>query len=190
MPTIPTRPQKLARALHSAMAGHRQPDALSIEVDHKHEGAGPTRTRALMRVDTEWTAFLDDDDEWYIQHLDRLMKAATRYQADVVYPWFDVVGGRDPFPQFEGKPWDPANPHLFPICALVRTEMAQKSVFPSAPKGETAPNWGGDDWPFWCGVFAQGAKVHHVNERTWAYHHWGHGMPGRSGNTSGLGARW
>lgn len=197
IPTIPTRRKRLARALASVKAQTRLPEASSIEVDGKHEGAGPTRTRALRRVETEFAAFLDDDDHWYPQHLELLLAAAEEQDADVVYPWFDVVdvAGRkqprwDPFPQFEGKPWDPAEPHMFPICALVRTELAQQSAFPAPPPGTTDPLWGGDDWPFWCGVFELGAKVYHLNERTWAYHHWGFGKPGVPGNTSGCGARW
>lgn len=202
-PTIPIRPQQLARAMTSVMCGTRPPDSWSIEVDREHRGAGPTRTAALRRVTSEWTAFIDDDDEWYPQHLERLLDTAAETEADVVYPWFDIKRpdghlGETLFPEFEGQPWDPAEPHLFPICALVRTELAHGSAFPEMPRPVKGPHgqpenpdWCGDDWPFWCGVFAQGAKVHHLNERTWAYWHWGISSKGRPvGNTSGRGDRW
>jgi glycosyltransferase involved in cell wall biosynthesis len=203
IPTIPPRVKQLARAVRSVLKQTRPPEAFSIEVDRHHEGAGPTRTRAMMRVETEWIAFLDDDDEWYPQHLDHLLKAAEQHQADVVYPWFDVIlpggiKGQGPWPEREGRPFDHDNPYLFPISALVRTELAQRSEFPPMPEPVIGPhgqpenpNWAGDDWPFWCGVFEQGAKVYHLNERTWAYHHGGVSRRGNpDGNTSGRGDRW
>lgn len=183
IPTIPPRRMMLERAVDSVRRQTLQPARTIIRVDHRKRGAGPTRTNGLRAVQTEWVAFLDDDDWFYPQHLQRLMETAHATGADLVYPWFDVISGTDPFPQFEGKPWDPENPHLFPICFLVRTEIAQQAEFPPAPTGETSPHWGGDDWPFLCKIFELGAKVVHLNERTWAYNH--HGA-----NTSGLPARW
>jgi glycosyltransferase involved in cell wall biosynthesis len=194
IPSIPIRAYELARAVASVMSGARAPDAISIEIDRAHEGAGPTRTKAMLRASSEWIAFIDDDDVWYAQHLERLLATAEETGADVVYPWFDVINpdgerGYDPFPQFEGKPWDPAEPHLFPICALVRTELAQRSFFPACRPND--PAWDGDDWPFWLGVFEQGAKVVHLNERTWRWNHWGISSPENPvGNTSGRGDRW
>lgn len=203
IPTIPPRKHLLMRALRSVEAQTRRPDKVIVRTDWRHRGAGPTRTSGLRCVETEWVTFLDDDDEWYPQHLQRLMETAEETGADLVYPWFDVVTpegpGEDPFPQFFGLPWDPDQPHLFPVCALVRTKYAQQSEFPPlpapviGPHGEPEnPGWSGDDWPFWLGVFATGCKVVHLPERTWAYHHWGIGSQENNGrgNTSGRPDRW
>jgi hypothetical protein len=210
IPTIPPRQQLLRqRLLASVERQTRKPDHTIIKTDWKKKGSGPTRTRALRSVTDEWVTFADDDDELYPQHVQRLMETAEETGADLVYPWFDVRipdrsrrgfrEGQSPFPQFEGKPWDPEHPHLFPICALVRTELAQQSEFPAlpppiiGPHGQPEnPDWSGDDWPFWCDMFALGAKVVHLNERTWAYWHWGVSSTKTNGvgNTSGRPDRW
>ncbi len=46
-------------------------------------------------MNTEWVAFLDDDDYFYPQHLEALANAAQDTGADMVYPWYDVDGGTD-----------------------------------------------------------------------------------------------
>lgn len=199
-PSIPTRRGLLVRALNSVLQQTHPVHEMHVAFDHDREGAGPTRNRAVMAVESaKWIAFIDDDDTWRPQHVASLVGCANDTGADLVYPWFDVVAGGDPFPQFEGQPWDPEHPHLFPICVLLRTEVAKQVVnelggFPAPPPGlmsyptdptadlEQVP-WSGDDWPFWLKVFDLGIKVVHHNERTWFYHH-------NSNNTSGLPSRW
>lgn len=177
IPTIQPRRTMLTRAVLSAAAQKTQFVNIIIAVDSTRAGAGPTRTRGMRMVDTEWTAFLDDDDELYPRHVDTCLKAAEDHDADLVYPWFDVEGGTDPFPMFEGQPWDPDQPHMFPVTVLARTALLNETHgFPLAGAD-------GDDWPLWQELFALGAKIHHVNKRTWKWHH--HGK-----NTSGLPNRW
>jgi hypothetical protein len=203
IPSIPPRRRLLRRALQSVEAQTRPADAVIVEMDSTHAGAGPTRTAGLRKVETEWTAFLDDDDYWYPQHLQRLLETAEETGADLVYPWYDVKTpgdgrSKDPLACFEGKPWDPEHPHLFPISALVRTRFTEQAAFPPVPKPVIGPHglpenpdFCGDDWPFWCQVFEAGPKVYHLNERTWVY--WHHGFSRRGnpvGNTSGRGDRW
>lgn len=154
--------------------------AIAIAIDDQKQGAGPTRTRALQMVRTEWTAFMDDDDELKPNHLQLLFTAAKETGADVLWPWFEVSGGTDPFPGHRGHQLNPDNPHIFPITTLVRTELAQRSVFPSS---DVTGDWIADDWPFWRSMQADGAKFHHIEDRTWIWHH-------DSGNTSGRPDRW
>lgn len=180
IPSIPIRGQYLARAVHSATAQVVKPDAYSIVVDNEKLGAGPTRTRALRAATTKWVAFLDDDDELMEHHLATLLGLANESGADVVWPWFKVVGGTDPIPENQGKQWDPENPHTFPITALVRTEVAQMAHFPDPLPGEIN---GGEDWAFWMQLSEMGAKFVHTPEVTWFWHH-------NSGNTSGRPERW
>lgn len=180
IPSIPLRGMYLARAVNSAAAQTAKPDAYSIAVDNEKQGAGPTRTRALMAATTQWVAFLDDDDEWMAGHLGTLLYAAADSGADVVWPWFKVVGGTDPIEENRGKQWDSDHPFTFPITALVRTELAQECSFPEPIPG--AEN-SGEDWAFWMQMDRLGAKFHHVNEITWWWHH-------DSGNTSGRPERW
>jgi glycosyltransferase involved in cell wall biosynthesis len=132
-------------------------------------GAAVTRSHGLAMVETEWTAFLDSDDEMDPDHVEKLLTCAAATGADYVYPWFRVVGGTDPFPMFFGKPWDDAAPNSTTITILVRTGLAQQVGFHDP--------W--EDWGFVNGCVAAGAKIVHLPERTWTWHHGGHNSSGR-----------
>lgn len=180
IPTIPPRAALLlGRALPSVFCQTLPAAAVVVVPDLRREGAGGPRSRGLASVQTPWTAFLDDDDELLPDHLVVLHAAQHEHDADVVYPWFRVVGGTDPFPEYRGVPWDPASPHIFPITYLVRTELAQRFSFPAPLDGRC----GGEDRPFIDALNAAGAKIVHVDVVTWLWHH-------DSGNTSGSPTRW
>lgn len=179
-PSIPPRSSLLARMLASAAAQTHPVAAFSVALDNRKAGAGPTRTRALRQAQTDWVAFVDDDDELLPCHLEVLVRAQAETDADVVWPWFQVIGGSDPITCNRGKQWDPASPHTFPITALVRNEVAQECDFPPPLSGHGCS---GEDFNFWMQVSNLGAKFHHVNEVTWCWHHDSH-------NTAGLPSRW
>lgn len=181
IPSIPPRTKQLFRALSSVSKQTHPVSEISVAFDVDKEGAGPTRNRALQGITSEWTCFLDDDDEVNPDHVEKILACALENDADVVYPWFTVVGGTDPFPKHFGKPWDPESPRIFPITVIGRTELLQQAEFPAPRWGEA--DWTGDDYPFWLKVQQLGAKIHHLPERTWKWHH-------NTGNTSGLPSRW
>lgn len=174
----------LARAVASVLDQTTPAAALSVAVDLGRAGAAVTRQRALDAVRTPWTAFLDDDDELYPQHLERLLAHAESTGADFVYSWFDVAGGTDPFPQHFGRPFDPDAPVQTTITVLVRTELAQAVRFAPPPEGATVggQRWG-EDYQFTLGCIAAGARIVHLPVRTWRWNH--HGA-----NTSGSPDRW
>lgn len=87
--TIPGREDKLDRAL---MSCGNVADSIIVELDSEYTGAAQTRNRALEKVKTSWFAVLDDDDEFYPFHLQECYSHAMKTGADIVYPWFDVVG--------------------------------------------------------------------------------------------------
>lgn len=181
IPTIPPRICLLTRALESVSRQTWPPDSISIAIDHARFGAAVTRNRALFAAQTEWVSFLDDDDEFYPQHLMRLKETQLETGADVVVPWFDVKGGSDPFPDGEHREWDPQNPYAFPITNLVRRELAMDvGGFPETPESEICA---AEDWYFWIRLRDAGAKIVRLFERTWCYNHTG-------SNTSGLSNRW
>lgn len=135
--------------------------------DIHHIGAAITRTHGLHLVDTEWTAFLDSDDELDPDHIEHLLAHAADTGADYVYPWFRVVGGTDPFPMFYGKPFDPAAPNSTTITILVRTELAKQIGFTRDPNVQV----GGEDFQFTLACINAGAKIVHLPRRTWTWHH-------------------
>jgi hypothetical protein len=128
---------------------------------------------------------LDDDDEFLPHHITLLQRAAMETGADVVWGWFDVVGGTDPFPLHRGKQWDIGEQyphgfsHIFPITVLLRRELAMDAKFEPDQLG----NWDGQDFPFWKKMWDAGAKFHAIPDTTWLWHH-------HSNNTSGLPNRW
>jgi glycosyltransferase involved in cell wall biosynthesis len=169
IPTIPGRGDLLERAIASVVA-QSLPAALVVELDKHSEGAAATRNRALRQVDTEWTAFLDDDDELKPNHLRACARLAHLTGADVVYPWFDVVGGVDEIGCF-GVPFDPdllARRNYIPVTTLCRT-LAIKAVggFENHPDPDGKPC---EDWGLWLKLHAVGARFAHLPQRTWIWH--------------------
>lgn len=185
IPSIPTRRLLLTRAVASVMNQTRAVDAVSISIDHDHLGSARNRTRALSGVGTRWTALLDDDDEWGPDHIAALWKHAQETQADLVYPWFTVPEGWDPWPEREGQPFDESllrTVNYIPITVLVRTDLLWDAGGFTV-KDPSNPDSLCDDWGTWERLLAVGARFEHLNRRTWLWH-W------HSGNTSGRPDKW
>lgn len=154
------------------------PVAHVLAEDIHHMGAAITRAHGLHLVDTEWTAFLDSDDEMDPDHVEQLLAHAEKTGADYVYPWFRVVGGTDPFPMFFGRTFDPTAPNSTTITILVRTELAKAVGFAPDPKVQVS----GEDFQFTLGCITAGAKIVHLPRRSWTWHHHGKnsaGLPDR-----------
>lgn len=158
--------QRAVNSVNAQTAPHR---LLTVE-DTDRQGAAATRQRGLDQVTTEWTAFLDSDDELDPTHLAQLLACAEQTGADYVYPWFRVRGGRDPFPMFFGKPWDDRHPHSTTITILVRTELAQQVGFRPVA---------GEDFTFTKDCIIAGAKIVHLPVRSWTWVHHGRNSSGR-----------
>lgn len=188
-PTIAPRKFLVERARFSVTSQTYAGDVIhEVVEDVNREGAPITRQRGLDAVETEWVAFLDDDDEFKPQHLEKLMTAALENDADYVYSWYKVVGGHDPRREVFGRPWDPSNPVQTTITTLVRANVAKAAGF-VLRDGETEDllspdrHYAGEDWRFTKRVNDSGAKIHHLPEITWLWYHHG-------GNTSGLPKMW
>lgn len=192
---IPAHPARvrngmLDRAMRSVYYQHRLPDAVHIAIDLDGQGAAATRQRALDAATTEWVAFLDSDDMWREMHLDHLLAHALVTGADFVYSWFELLdpngmlyGDKDPIfpPTHFSEPFDPENPIETTITTLMRRELAQEIGFkPAVEPGGTNPGANsGEDRRMTLEAVRRGAKISHLVERTWIWHH--HGQ-----NTSGL----
>lgn len=184
IPTIPRRAlgsappgeSLLERAIDSVRA-QTLPARIAVALDANGEGAAATRQRALDLVETEWVAFLDDDDIMYPNHLQVLHDLAEETGADYVWSWFD---GNNPFPQHRGRQMDPENPHHTTMTIMVRTELAKAVGFRNHP--DANEEWSGEDWQFILGCVAAGAKFAHTPVLTWHY-------SVHPGNTSGLPGR-
>lgn len=184
IPSIPVRSGLLQRAVGSVLSQTYPVRQISISVDHERLGAAGNRQRALNGIadDTDWVAFLDDDDTFMPQHVEKLVNFARETGADYVFPWFEVVQGIDPFPQHFGKKYDVAAPTHTTITVLVRTELAKSIGFERPLNGDGAGG-SGEDWDFTLRCIKAGARIEHLPERTWYWYH-------NSGNTSGRNDRW
>lgn len=182
---MPTHPARLSngmtkRAIGSILMQSLPPVGLIVEVDKHREGAAVTRNRGLQKVTSEWTAFLDSDDQLKKNHLETLVHGAQATGADYLFTWYDPIGFRyDPLPHF-GKVFDPENPTQTTITTLVRTELAQEVGFRDVEPGKLVDGQRyGEDYQFTVECIAKGAKIVHIPQRTWLWN--AHGL-----NTSGL----
>lgn len=183
VPTIPQRRTKLRKALSSIMAQDYPVSAVSIAVDHWKQGSAVTRNRALAAVQTEWVAFLDDDDQFLPRGIETLVQGHLDSGADVIYGLPRIVDAQGTVrPRF----FEAGGPEVFdfnllmqksyiPVVSLVKTSLAQEVggfVFSEDLNGSY------DDWGFYKRLAIYGAEFHHINQETFIWNIDG-------GNTSG-----
>lgn len=181
VPTIPPRTKMLRRALWSIMQQTHSPSGIVVVADREHDGAAVVRNRGLAMVDTEWVAFVDDDDQLLPHHLERLIACAANTDADLVYPWFEHPGWQDPLGRF-GLPFDGEylqTANYIPVTVLARTK-AIRAAGGFQPLAVDNPC---EDWGCWLAMHQAGARIVHLPERTWVWNLHG-------GNTSGRSDRW
>jgi len=66
-------------------------------------GSGPARNRAIQEASTAWIAFLDSDDEWHPDHLERVM---TRVEGRVLVASPGLsAGDAATAGRIQGNPW-------------------------------------------------------------------------------------
>lgn len=182
IPSIPTRSDLLTSRVFPSIFTQTHPvTEICVSLDLKKEGAWTNRNNATKMANSEWIAFLDDDDEFQPHHVATLLDAAHGQQADVVWGWFDVIGGSDPFPTHRGRQWDVNDLHIFPITCIVRRSLILDANAKFMPDNHGA--WQHQDLPFWKSIHDAGGKFLAIPDITWNWHH--HGA-----NTSGLPSRW
>lgn len=184
-PTFKGREGMLAEARHSVSQQWLPAVEHLTWNDENREGPAVVRNHLIDNAYTEWVAFLDDDDLLHPNHLYELALAQQQTDADVIWPWFEVTGGSDPFPSFRGRQWDRQDPHQFPITALVRrSALQQVGGFRTIDEGPTDRhgNRAGEDFDLWLRLSAAGFLFYSIPEITWTWRH-------HARNTSGLPSR-
>ena len=184
VPSILTRSHFLTSRVFPSVLKQTHPvSEICISLDLKKEGAWENRNNAIKMANSEWIAFLDDDDEFQPHHVRTLLTAADENKADVVWGWFDVIGGSDPFPMHRGLQWDVNAPHIFPITCLVRRSLIMDSNAIFMPDNQNMGAWQHQDFPFWKSICDAGGKFLAIPDTTWNWYH-------HDANTSGLPNRW
>lgn len=192
IPTVPPRDELRVRALNSVESQSVE-CGLAIQMDWDGLGPAATRNTALEQVTTEWVAFLDDDDELDPDHIESCLAMARLSGADLVYPWFRVVGGTDPLGvPVEGQLRNPygvsfgpeqrdhllARANFIPVTVLVRTHLVLRAGGFQLPSQANSRHC--EDWGLWQALLREGAVFAHLPRRTWTWHHDGHHYSGRS----------
>lgn len=184
IPSIPPRANFLIRAVASVAGQSRPVDEIIVKIDRKGLGAAHSRDAGLRMAKSQWVAFLDDDDELLPNHLSKLIAHAEATGADMVFPWFNVVGhgAVDPFPQHFGRTWSLDDPTQTTITFLVRRRAALAvGGFIDEDAGlDHEGNRAGEDFRFVLRLARAGYKIEHLAERTWNWHHHGGNLSGQS----------
>lgn len=189
VPTIEGREQLLDRALASVVEQQTPPGRVIVQLDKQRRGATWCRNQALEHVDTEWIAWLDDDDQFLPNHLKVCVRAANATRADLVFTYPEIVGGTDPLacvtdngvlmPEPIHIPFGPMQKlglrkfgNFIPVTYLVKTEMVRRAGgFPEPYTFEANVSRDCEDYGLLLRMLDLGAKFHHVcGIRTWRYH--------------------
>lgn len=182
-PTIPERRRYLDRAVRSVRGQSWSSRSLYqiVVEDDRRRGAALTRTLGAQQVNTEWTAFLDDDDQLMPNHIEALLTAADGHGADYVYADFIVPQNRAfHLPSYCYGPWDPEQPLQTTVTVLVKTELGRAAGWFLRPNEDelVGDDRAGEDYGFTLRCNAMGS-IYHLRQPTWLWNH--HGA-----NTSGL----
>lgn len=161
-PTLPERAGLLAEAMASVAAQTYQAAAHLVGVDHARRGPARVRNDLLAAADTEWVAFLDDDDLMDPDHVAILLGNSDG---------FDVVGS---YCRFDGPPLPTKYVNrrfdlrilrqhgCFPITVLAR----RKTI---AEAGWFRPEDRYEDWSLWNRMADNGGTFNILPRETWTY---------------------
>jgi len=203
VPTVPGREELLRRAVSSVANQTVRPE-LAVALDEDGDGAAPTRNRAWQLAETEWVAFLDDDDVLGPDHVELCLRHARDTDADLVYPWFNIYDSNNQDITFNDPLRVPVDGHyvtpygvrfndelrrelmtrnnFIPVTVLVRRALLDDvGGFPvpgTAEWGETCC----EDWGLWRRLLDAGARFEHLPRRSWTWYWHGKNTSGRPWN--------
>lgn len=166
-PSLPSRSSMLAEAMESVAAQTVGDVCHLIQVDPYGVGPAVIRNALLYCADSEWVAFLDDDDVLDPDHLETLTSADLD-NLDVVIPHCRFSGEQIPA-KFCNRPYDreALRRHgIFPIAVLARRLAILDAGGFSNERYE--------DWALWNRMADNGCRFEVIPRVTWTYR-LGHG---------------
>lgn len=160
-PTIPERSSLLSDAIDSVASQTLQSSGHLIGVDTLRMGPSYIRNKLAKSVDTEWLAFLDDDDIFYDNHISTA--ALAKDSSDIIYTWCDSIG-RDNFnpnSHFDSSRLLNEGNYI-PVTAFVRT-----SAFNHVNGFNLESRL--EDWDLWKRLYLKGYRFTCIPVVTWCY---------------------
>lgn len=197
IPTIKGREELLLRAIASVELQQVAPAKVVVHCDYERRGAHWARNEALKKVETDWVAWLDDDDEFLPNHIRVLVRGANKSKADLIFSYAEFVNGRDPLaciqnnklvPEPINVPFGPEQEYwirihgnFIPVTYLVRTQAVRKvGGFPAPYTFSAMQSRDCEDFGLLLKLLDAGYKFYHVcGVRTWRYHYHGENVGGR-----------
>jgi glycosyltransferase involved in cell wall biosynthesis len=161
--SLPERANLLTECLASVHAQTRQPDDIVVGIDPRRLGEVGNMNRLLDATDSDFVAFLHDDDLWMPDHLATC--EALFDNADVVVSRFDLVG----------RPWTTIEPWHSDFADLQRTNwigspsmvVARRATFGRWCEPYGKFRW--IDWANWYRLWESGARFVDTGKVTTSY---------------------
>lgn len=171
-PSLSHRATMLGEMLRSVSAQTVQPDSHLIRIHTPErpsvQGLVDQRNALLKMVQTEWMAWVDDDDLLLPNHVETLLSGMDG--ADLVYTW---PKGPQPFEKWDVTGWSQEELLMallagngIPSCVAMRTSMVY------ATGGWVKPMAGPirfDDHDMLFRLASMGARFRCIPEETWVY---------------------
>ncbi len=147
-------------------AGILQSQGSAIRViSQKNQGRSAARNAGIKAAQSDYIAFLDADDEYLPGHLEQLITAAGKTDADIVYdcigdPYFKALDRLPVKPEKSSSIRHVANYQLWIINAMVRRALIQRTGVEFNRELSIA-----EDALFFWMLIAHGASVRYVRKR-------------------------
>lgn len=176
--TIDSRDLMLQRAINSVRAQTLPPKIHLIKRDTYKQGGAEVLQQLLDEVTTKYVAVLDDDDEFYPNHLELCRAKIEETGADLVYPGFKYhsLGNMGHLEKHFGEPWSNDNVHQTTITTLAKTDTIRevggytKDYDSESFELDGTGNRIGYDFRLIQRLVAANKYIVHLPERTWCYH--------------------
>jgi len=150
--SLPERRDLLTEALQSVWVQTLQPVDTVVGIDPRRLGEVANMNRLIDATDSDWLAFLHDDDIWHPDHL--AVCAEYFDDADVIVSRFDLIG----------RPWSSIEPWHTDFEDLRRTNwigspsmvVARRRTFGRWCNPTPGRRW--VDWANWNRLLDHGAR--------------------------------
>jgi glycosyltransferase involved in cell wall biosynthesis len=159
----PERLHLLPEAIESVYAQTLRPADIAIGIDYSSRGEVWNANRLLEATNSEWVAFLHDDDLWDPDHLAACSESFDT--ADVVVSRYRLVGR----PPSTIEPWheDFADLRWTQWIGSPSMVVARRSVFGWWVGGNKRYHW--NDWAQWNHLLDTGARFADTHRVTTSY---------------------